>query len=88
MGIAEFQQSPLNISIMSDISLLKKIKEFKSPWCYQYQRRLDTIEEDKKILGWDDEFISNIKLDDFEFSNITSKEDKKRLQSLLNDMNG
>ena len=50
MGIAEFQQSPLNISIMSDISLLKKIKEFKSPWCYQYQRRLDTIEEDKKNL--------------------------------------
>ena len=50
---------------MSDISLLKKIKEFKSPWCYQYQRRLDTIEEDKKKLWWDDEFISNIKLDDF-----------------------
>lgn len=77
MGIVGNKQSPLNISIMSDIKLLEKIRNYDKPWCYQYQRRLDTIEEDKKKLGWDDEFISNIKLDDFEFSNITSKEDKR-----------
>jgi hypothetical protein len=62
---------------MSDIKLLEQIKTYDKPWCYQYQRRLDTIEEDKKILGWNDEFISNIKLDDFVFSNVTSKEEKK-----------
>lgn len=63
---------------MSDISLLNQIKNYDKPHCYQYQKRLDTLEEDKKNLGWDDEFIANIKLSDFEFKNITSKEDKQK----------
>ena len=66
-----------------DISLLKKIKDFKSPWCYQYQRRLDTLEEDKEILGWTDEDIKNINLDDFEFSFITTKEEKKEATEFI-----
>ena len=68
---------------MSDISLLNKIKEFKSPWCYQYQRRLDTLEEDKEIFGWTDEDIRNINLDEFEFSFITSKEEKKEATEFI-----
>lgn len=58
---------------MSDISLLNKIKDFKEKHCYQYQRRIDTLEEDKEILGWDDEFISNIDVNEFEFNYIDSK---------------
>lgn len=61
---------------MSDILLLEKIKNYKEKHCYQYQKRLDTLEEDKKILNWDDEFIKNINLSDFEFSYVYSKEDK------------
>lgn len=68
---------------MSDISLLKKIQEYDKPHCYQYQRRLDTLEEDKKILGWDDEFIANINLKDFEFKNVTSKEDKLKCTEFI-----
>ena len=52
---------------MSDISLIEKVRSFDKPWCYQYQRRLDTIEEDKKLLNLTDEDIENISLDDFEF---------------------
>ena len=66
-----------------DISLLKKIKDFKSPWCYQYQRRLDTLEEDKEILGWTDEDIKNINLDEFEFSFIVTKEEKKEATEFI-----
>lgn len=66
-----------------DISLLNKIKDFKSPWCYQYQRRLDTLEEDKEILGWTDEDIKNINLDEFEFSFITTKEEKKEATDFI-----
>lgn len=62
---------------MSDIAILNKIKEFDSPWCYQYQRRIETLEEDKKTFGWDDEFIQNIKISDFEFKPISTKEEKK-----------
>lgn len=68
---------------MSDIGLLKKIKEFKSPWCYQYQRRLDTLEEDKEIFGWTDEDIKNINLEEFEFSFIVTKEEKKEATEFI-----
>lgn len=68
---------------MGDIGLLKKIKEFKSPWCYQYQRRLDTLEEDKEIFGWTDEDIKNINLEEFEFSFIVTKEEKKEATEFI-----
>lgn len=62
---------------MSDIQLLDKIKEYDKPHCYQYQKRIDTLDEDKKSFGWDDDFIANIKLNEFEFSIIDSEERKK-----------
>ena len=55
---------------MSDINLLEKIQNFNEKHCYQYQRRLDTLEEDKQKLGWNDEFIANINVNDFEFEFI------------------
>jgi len=62
---------------MSEIALIEKIKQYNKPHCYQYQKRLDTYEEDKERLGWDDEFIANINLDDFQFAYIESKQDKE-----------
>ena len=62
---------------MADIELLQKIQGYDKPWCYQYERKLQTLEEDKLFLGWDDEFIANIKLEDFEFSLVTSDEGKR-----------
>lgn len=29
---------------MGSVDLLNKINEFDKDWCYQYQRRLDTLE--------------------------------------------
>lgn len=68
---------------MSDIALLQKIKDFDKPHCYQYQRKLDTLEEDKKLLGWDDEFIRNIDLNEFEFSVATTKEEKSKCAEFI-----
>ena len=68
---------------MSDIKLLEKIKNFDSPWCYQYQRRLDTIEEDKEKYGWSDEDIENISLDDFEFAPISTKDEKQEATEFI-----
>lgn len=73
----------LQFIIMSDIQLLNKIKSYQENHCYQYQRRLDTLEEDKKILGWDDEFIANIDLGEFEYKAITSKEDKEKATEFI-----
>ena len=63
---------------MSDIKLLEKIKNYDKDWCYQYQRRIDTLEEDKKTLGWDDDFINAINLDEFVFEVISTKEEKDK----------
>lgn len=68
---------------MSDIKLLEKIKSFNKEHCYQYERRLETIEEDKKRLGWGDEFIKNIKLEDFEFEFISSKDMKQEATEFI-----
>jgi len=68
---------------MKDIELLNKINSFDKSWCYQYQRRLDTLEEDKETLGWDDEFISNIKLDDFVFNAVTTKDEKEECKEFI-----
>ena len=62
---------------MSDISLLNKIQEYNEEHCYQYQKRLDTIEEDKKTLGFTDEDIENLRVEDFEFKYIDTKEEKQ-----------
>ena len=62
---------------MSDIKLLEKIKNFKENHCYQYQKRLDTIEEDKIKYNLTDEDIANISLDDYEFKLITDSKEKQ-----------
>lgn len=68
---------------MSNISLLNKIKNYNKDHCYQYEMRLLTLEEDKRNYGWDDEFISNIKLSEFEFSFVSSKEGKKECSDFI-----
>lgn len=68
---------------MSDIRLLEQIKDFDKSWCYQYQRRLDTIEEDKEKYGWTDEDVENISLDEFEFEFIDTKEKKEEATEFI-----
>ena len=68
---------------MSDIALLDKVKNFHKKWCYQYQRRLDTIEEDKRNLNLTDEDIENIKLDDIIFGIIESKDERKEATDFI-----
>lgn len=68
---------------MSDIKLLEKIKSYNKDWCYQYQKRLDTLEEDMKNYGWSKEDVENISLKDFEFSYIDSAEDKKEATEFI-----
>ena len=68
---------------MSDIKLLNKIKNYDKDWCYQYQKRLDTLEEDMRRYGWSQEDIDNISLSDFEFSVITSTGEKKEATEFI-----
>ena len=68
---------------MASIDLLKKLQGYDKPWCYQYQRRLDTIEEDKQKYGWSDEDLANISLNDFEFSYVDSEAEKRECKEFI-----
>ena len=68
---------------MSDISLLKQIKEYDKPHCYQYQKKLDTLEEDKAKLGFTDKDIEKIDTSDFDFAPITTKEGKEEATQFI-----
>lgn len=68
---------------MSDIKLLEKIKDYDKPWCYQYQKRLDTLQEDMEKYDWSQEDIDIISLDDFEFSFISDKKDKEEATAFI-----
>lgn len=66
---------------MSSIELLNKIAEYDKPWCYQYQKRLDTLQEDMEKYGWSEEDLENINLDDFEFSIIAQDATKEKKEA-------
>ena len=68
---------------MSDIKLLEKIQNYNKDWCYQYQKRLDTLQEDMTKYGWSQEDVDSISLDDFEFSYIDSKNDKQEATAFI-----
>lgn len=68
---------------MSSIDLLNKITNFDKTWCYQYQRRIDTINEDKIRYGLSDDDVKNISLDNFVFEHISSKEDKNEATEFI-----
>lgn len=68
---------------MASVDLLKKLQNYDKPWCYQYQRRLDTLEEDKQRYGWSDEDLANISLDEFEFSYVDSDTEKKECKEFI-----
>ena len=68
---------------MSDIKLLEKIKNYDKEWCYQYQKRLDTLQEDMNKYGWSKDDVDSIFLDDFEFSPIATKEEKQEATEFI-----
>ena len=64
---------------MATVDLLERINNYDKPWCYQYDRKLCLFESEKERLGWTDEYIKNIKLDDFVFEYVDSKKEKKEI---------
>ena len=68
---------------MSDIKLLEKIKSYDKEYCYQYQKRIDTLQEDMRNNGWTEEDVKAISLDDFVFSPIETAEGKKEASDFI-----
>lgn len=61
---------------MSDIQLLHQINDYDKDWCYQYQMRVNTLQEDMALHGWTEEDIKSMSLNDFKFSYVETTYDK------------
>ena len=59
---------------MSDIKLLEKIKNYDKDWCYQYQKRLDTLQEDMEKYGLDNPKLT-LKVNYTEMESAEEEED-------------
>lgn len=68
---------------MSDLHLLQQIQSYDKEWCYQYQKRLDTFQEDLREYNWTEEDVKNISLDDFKFRYIDSELEKARATEFI-----
>lgn len=68
---------------MSKIELLQQIQAYDKPHCFQYQKKLETYDDDKKRLGWDDAYIKSITLDDYEFSFIDNEDGKREAREFI-----
>lgn len=68
---------------MSDLHLLHQIQTYDKDWCYQYQKRLDTLQEDLRTNNWTESDIKNISLDDFKFRFIDSEIEKIRATEFI-----
>ena len=68
---------------MSDLRLLQQIQSYDKDWCYQYQKRLDTLQEDMRTYHWTEEDIKNISLDDFKFRYVDSELEKARATEFI-----
>ena len=56
------------------MDFLNRLKTYNKDWCWQYQMRLDNLQQDISNLVDD---CHNIKLDDFEFRLLTTVEEKE-----------
>lgn len=72
---------------MGDIKLLEQVKAYDKAHCYQYQKRLDTFEEDitmfAKKFGMTAEDVGFINVGDFEFSIIEIENDKREATEFI-----
>lgn len=68
---------------MSSIDLLKKIENYNKNHCYQYEVKLQTLQEDKEKYGWDDDFIANISINDFTYKLADTEEERKKCRDFI-----
>lgn len=61
------------------IDILQRIRDYKEPWCYQYDIRKKKLSEDLLNLNMSEEDISKLRISDFEFRNVTETKQLRKL---------
>jgi hypothetical protein len=62
---------------------IDRLKTYDKEHCWQYDIRLNNLKEDLELAGFTEEYVNKLKVSDFEFRVITSKEDKQQLKAFI-----
>lgn len=65
------------------VDILQRIRDYKEPWCYQYDIRKKKLSEDLLNLNMTEEDISKLRISDFEFRNVTDKNEQRLMTQFI-----
>jgi len=60
-------------STTTNVDIVERLKDYNKPWCFQYQKRLDNLEQDLIVYGLTKEEAEKLKVSDFTFKVINRK---------------
>lgn len=61
----------------------EKLKSYKEDHCWQYNIRIQNLEHDLNDAGLTHEYIAKLKTSDFDFVNVNSKDEQKKLKQFI-----
>lgn len=64
-------------------TLYSRLKSYKKDHCWQYEIRVQNMDEDLKMAGMTKKYASSLKTSDFKFKNITDKKEQKKLKEFI-----
>ncbi len=67
---------------MADIHL-KRMREYSEDHCWQYDIRLNNLEQDIEESGLTEEEVNNLSVNDFIFVEVTDKEEQKKMAEFI-----
>ncbi len=62
---------------------LDRLKSYDKEQCWQYDIRLNNLVDDLNEAGFFKEYVDGLRVGDFEFRNVTSKEDRKEIKLFI-----
>lgn len=65
------------------IDILKRMEEYTDDHCWQYDIRLQNLEEDLKNAGFSQEYVSQLNVSDFHHVVVESKEERLELKKFI-----
>jgi len=60
-----------------------RLDSYNQDHCWQYDIRLNNFDDDLKTCGLTKDYVSNLKVSDFRFQNVTDKSDKLKLKCFI-----
>jgi hypothetical protein len=62
---------------------IDRLTTYDKEHCWQYDIRINNLKEDLELAGFTEEYVSSLKVSDFDFKVITEKEDKQKLKAFI-----